>query len=429
MKTRNPFIVTVMMTAVMLMACQCNGRVEPAPGPDPKPAERPEITVSAPDVILVYPASFGVSSEISFEVKSDTPVSSLLATATEGLSAGLTASDDRTSGKVTVSATGKLSRTGEAVHITATNEGGTTTVSVPALEAFLEIARSSADVPAAGATIALTVSANVPCSVAVDGSPDWVFALLSDDILSVSVARNTSFEQRRAVVTVSETGGPLSATFTVTQAAAIDYSSVERRALEAFWKATGGERWKQLSNSTGGMEYSTANWCTDAPLGTWYGVTLNPEGRVIYLHLADAGLEGMLPEELGDLAYLQELWLSGNALSGPLPASIGKLSVLKDVDLSGMAMTGRLEDSTLGDIAHHLKSLSLSGNLFTGGFPEWVGDMPEGANFWLQGNCLEGKVPDRVKAHPRWNAEAMDGTGRTIGQINMVQRDGYELSL
>lgn len=92
-----------------------------------------------------------------------------------------------------------------------------------------------------------------------------------------------------------------------------------------------------------------------------------------------------------------------------------------------MSLTGKLEDSTLGDIAPHLKSLSLSGNLFTGGFPEWIGDVPEAANFWLQGNCLEGTVPEKVKAHPRWNAEAMDGTGRTIGEINMEQREGFVL--
>ena len=66
-------------------------------------------------------------------------------------------------------------------------------------------------------------------------------------------------------------------------------------------------------------------------------------------------------------------------------------------------------------------------NLFTGGFPDWIGDVPEGANFWLQGNCLEGTVPEKVKAHPRWNAEAMDGTGRTIGEINMEQREGFVL--
>ena len=213
----------------------------------------------------------------------------------------------------------------------------------------------------------------------------------------------------------------------MTQAAAINYAEEEREALVALWNATGGQEWKDLSNSTGGREYSTANWCTDAPVDTWYGVTVNPDGHVIYLHLAGVGLKGKLPEGIGKLAFLQELWLGDNDLSGGIPESIGELQVLKNVSMSGMSLSGNLESSSLGNIASHLKNVSLSGNMFTGGFPEWVGDMPENANFWLQGNCLEGKVPEKVKLHPRWNAEVLDGSGRTVGQINMHSSEGHVL--
>lgn len=286
--------------------------------------------------------------------------------------------------------------------------------------------KESCNCPAAGATVYLSVDTNVGLKVLSQG-PEWIHIEDGEDYVGIKVDRNEGFTPRSGDVILSDSRSLFHRTFTVSQDAAVDYYSNEKAALEALWEATGGKDWKSLSNSTGGKMYSTENWCTDYPIETWYGVTLNPDGHVIYLHLTGVGLKGSLPEEIGDLAYLQELWLSGNDLSGTLPQSIGNLKVLKDIDLSGMSLTGKLEDSTLGDIAPHLKSLSLSGNLFTGGFPEWIGDVPEAANFWLQGNCLEGTVPEKVKAHPRWDAEAMDGTGRTIGEINMEQREGFVL--
>lgn len=40
-----------------------------------------------------------------------------------------------------------------------------------------------------------------------------------------------------------------------------------------------------------------------------------------YRNLQSNGLTGRLPPELGNLRYLQELWLDSNRLQGPIPAS------------------------------------------------------------------------------------------------------------
>ena len=45
-------------------------------------------------------------------------------------------------------------------------------------------------------------------------------------------------------------------------------------ALEALFKATGGNSWSY-----------NAGWMTSAPLGEWNGVKLNGDGRVIELNL------------------------------------------------------------------------------------------------------------------------------------------------
>ena len=347
---------------------------------------------------------------------------------TAGCSAGMSAKVTRSDGdlySLEVVATGDIGPS-SCVTVTATGPGGESSAVIAAVPAELSVSVDSHHCGRAGACISVAVVSNVGLELLPDAFP-WIHSSISDGGIRITVDRNTSFSERSGEVAFTDSRRLISRTISLSQEAAVDYASNERNALETLWKATGGEHWKPLSNSLGGRDYSTANWCTDAPLDTWYGVTLNPEGRVIYLHLADAGLEGSIPEDIGDLAFLQELWLGGNALSGRIPESLGRLTVLRDLDLSGMDLSGSLEDCSLKGIAPHLKNLSLCGNRFTGGFPEWIGDLPEAANFWLQENCLEGRVPDKVKAHPRWNAGAMDGTGRTVGQINMVQREGHVL--
>ena len=112
----------------------------------------------------------------------------------------------------------------------------------------------------------------------------------------------------------------------------------DRAALEALYDATGGAHW---TDST--------NWKTSAPLGEWYGVTTDADGRVTHLDLFESGLSGPIPAALGDLSNLVDLILSYNALTGPIPAALGRLS--------------RLEQLWLGV------------NDLTGGIPGWLGNL------------------------------------------------------
>ena len=62
-------------------------------------------------------------------------------------------------------------------------------------------------------------------------------------------------------------------------------------------------------------------------MSSWDGITLegSPQ-RVTVLDLESNGLTGSLPEELGNLAKLQTLYLSGNQFTGCIPPA------LRDVD-------------------------------------------------------------------------------------------------
>ena len=62
---------------------------------------------------------------------------------------------------------------------------------------------------------------------------------------------------------------------------------------------------------------------SDRPMGSWYGVTTDDEGRVIELRLAENLLSGQIPTELGNLSNLTGLYLWGNQLTGQYPVDWG----------------------------------------------------------------------------------------------------------
>ena len=126
-------------------------------------------------------------------------------------------------------------------------------------------------------------------------------------------------------------------------------AETDREALVALYNATNGENWR-----------NNDNWLSDAPIGEWYGVNTNDDGRFIALVLDANNLSGEIPAELGSLSNLIGLSLSANALSGEIPAELGSLSNLELLSLGGNSLSGcvpsSLEDqlnfdaSYLGDL-------------------------------------------------------------------------------
>ncbi len=197
-------------------------------------------------------------------------------------------------------------------------------------------------------------------------------------------------------------------------------------ALVALYDATNGDQWKNNSN-----------WLFD-PVSTWYGITLQGD-RVYVISLYDNGLEGYIPDEIGELTGLVEIDLSlGNftggipnvfwdmpnfyqlslrncGLTGEIPSSLGSCPQFARLTVTGNQLTGTVPPSLAActglmhllissnnlsgpfppviESFEHLEQLEISRNDFSGPIPEWVASMEGLWWFFIDDNHFSGPVP------------------------------------
>ena len=167
-------------------------------------------------------------------------------------------------------------------------------------------------------------------------------------------------------------------------------TAADRTALEAIYRATGGDDW---TNNT--------SWLSNAPLEDWYGVEVT-DGRVTGLRLGgwdetarrhvDNGLTGSLPAELGTLSQLRWVEITGNSgLTGRIPVEVGNLARLESLSLQANWLTGSIP-AALGRLTE-LDFLGLEGNALTGSIPAELGNLSRARLLGLSGNPLTGRLP------------------------------------
>ena len=136
----------------------------------------------------------------------------------------------------------------------------------------------------------------------------------------------------------------------------------DRAALEAFYRAMGGDDWKD-----------NTNWLSDAPLGEWYGVDTYENGRVKYLELQENNVSGRIPAEIGLLDSLFSFALRDTGVTGPIPAAIGRLRHLRDLRLGHTRVDGLLPPE-MGNM-RALDYAYLSGTRLSGRLPATFADL------------------------------------------------------
>jgi len=183
-------------------------------------------------------------------------------------------------------------------------------------------------------------------------------------------------------VTATDPGG-LSADYSIETVVDVN---PDRGSLEALYLATGGQDWD-----------FNDRWMTDAPLGEWYGVGVNEEGRVSCLGQCGERNslrmgDGPIPPELGDLEALEYLLLHMGR-SGPIPPELGKLVNLKHLSLSGFISTSipsELAELTALEFLYIGNGVSLTGPIA----PE-LGNLTSLKFLGLEG-WLPGPIPSEL---------------------------------
>ena len=157
----------------------------------------------------------------------------------------------------------------------------------------------------------------------------------------------------------------------------------ERLALIALYNATGGQNWDD-----------NARWLSEAPLGSWFGVETDVDGRVTGLNLRFNGLSGTLPPEIGDLTELRVLHLHYNRLSGTIPPAIGNLTRLRELLLYQNDFSGTIPPE-IGDLTE-LTQLDLSYNELSGTIPPGIGNLVRLRDLYLEYSGVSGAIPPDI---------------------------------
>ena len=194
----------------------------------------------------------------------------------------------------------------------------------------------------------------------------------------------------------------------------------------AVYRATGGDDWTK-----------NAKWLTDAPIGDWYGVETNEQGRVTGLRLGGwdetareyvgNGLTGMLSPELGALSHLRRLEIEGNSgLTGPIPAALGNLANLESLFLQGNWLTGSIPPA-LGRLGN-LGWLGLDDNALTGSIPAELGNLTNLRGLTLSGSALSGPLPESLSRLSALRSLNLDGSGLCVPPTPAMQAWAAALS-
>ena len=158
----------------------------------------------------------------------------------------------------------------------------------------------------------------------------------------------------------------------------------ERDALIAFYNSTGGDDW-----------HNNSGWLGPAGTeGSWYGVTVR-YGHVKELDLNGNNLVGTLPEELGDLSYLEHFRIHYNHLEGGFPASFWNLTELL---VFAADYNGNFRGEILPAIGNmsRLRIFSAPWAGLEGPIPPEIGNLTE-LNYLLLGkNNLSGTLPKEL---------------------------------
>ena len=160
-----------------------------------------------------------------------------------------------------------------------------------------------------------------------------------------------------------------------------EYESVyirERETLISLFNATEGNNW-----------INNANWCTETPVGEWYGIGTDSDGHVVSISFGNNNLCGTLPPEIWSLPYLRRLKINNNRLSIQIPeVEDGLSNSIEFLDLSNYDVSGMVGDDSL--------DMPEKGNTLMGGIPSSVSKLTHLTELYAAKVGITGIIPDEL---------------------------------
>ncbi|NQZ77836.1 MAG: VCBS repeat-containing protein, partial [Ekhidna sp.] len=148
-----------------------------------------------------------------------------------------------------------------------------------------------------------------------------------------------------------------------------------------------------IYNTNGGDTWPVSNWLQEGiAVSEWEGISVL-DGRVNQIDLAEFGVVGALPAELGNLDALVVLGLANNQVTS-LPDEIAQLSNLRSLYIDGNEIEGAIPVA-LGSLIT-LEEIYAQRNRFTGSIPDALGNLENLYALWLSDNKLSGEVPTAI---------------------------------
>lgn len=184
-----------------------------------------------------------------------------------------------------------------------------------------------------------------------------------------------------AVTTTDPWGCVATDTIEITPKLCVDCQQVDSLALVDFYRATGGENWRQ-------------GWDLQRPVDTWPGIVTNENGCVLVIELTGNQLSGPLPPSLANLSRLEVINLDSNQLSGAIPEFLAEIDSLQFLSLDFNDFTGSIPPE-LGQL-EELEILELAGNQLTGTIPPELGQLTKLRYLGLYSNQLSEAIPREI---------------------------------
>ena len=161
------------------------------------------------------------------------------------------------------------------------------------------------NIPVEGKEISVEVKSNVDYDIIIPDEMDWIKQVLPSRALESNnykfeITANSLFDEREGIIIFEDKVNSLSDTVYIIQ----EGNRSERAILVSLYHSLDGDNWEKKGN-----------WLSDKPLGDWYGITTNAEGKVTKIEFNRISIKGEIPANLKYLTDLEYLYLDYEDLS------------------------------------------------------------------------------------------------------------------